>query len=769
MNIHPEKDKNTSIADEVTFKGFSAGDKLRISVTTVGNTEAQDIFFYQTGGTPAIIPVHVPVDKALMLDSENKLTAPVAGWYSADGLTVKRVDLASKTGAEWKVEAIGQGADGADLLVQDFTAYNSTDAKVTLQNADTTPITGECRFTYRIPKGTGYDQYSAIFEVMTEETANTQYPLTITQFKADWTADNRYPDNISEFAIPVSAVMTSEMDRNGFDSIQRTFSVYKDADANGVYNAGTDGIAEGYYNGATEKTALQGCDLSAGASTFNVDQEGTYFVVYKAVDGLGRTLTSQDIDAQARPKPIIVSFSGHSFVEGITVDEIKDGAVRTVSRQMLSAEKVKTLTFSKADVDFYDYRVNSVNPAFTLDLKITNPNGVKQTYYTDYKFDFVGEYALDYTLYYKTDSGENVIKTITKLLDVYDDVAPTLTMDDDVRLDGDKPSTDNVKYGRATVGSKIFVNNVTARDSFGRVTDLRSAITCSLVLPNGTTQDLTQTMREKNYFLSVTFDTAGVYTLLFAVTDDAENNTMVRYEIDVRPEWLNVSVLAGMPEQVNSASNLYIPDFKICGVAGNELPDKSGTSGLYAYVDEQTVNLVKDNVAATTVKDLAPGTYFVKYAVAEGDLSHEKRIYFTVIDTTNPTIQVSGGTATGKAGERLPLATFSATDNGTIRETKLVVTKDGVEVNVYDNHFVPATEGTYTVAFTAIDIAGNKTTSSYQVTVVGTAVSSDSVVENTGCACASSVMSVGAVLALAGVLLSVLIVRKYKQQDENNM
>ena len=751
-----ESDKWTR-TETNTFAGFSEGDKLQVSVTTVGNTMSQDLFFYQTGGQAAVIPVHVPVQNALILDNENKLTIPAAKLYTVNGLEVSDEDLLGKAGAQVKIEGIGQGEAGADLLVQDFAAYEGTGV-VGL------PSEGKYRFTYKY----GTEQYSAVFEAMTAQTANAKYPLTMKNLKADWTADNRYPANISEFAIPVSATMVSEMDRNGFDTVRKTYSIYKDVNANGVYDIGVDSLAQGYVAGSTVKKAMADCELSSGESFFNVDEEGTYFVVYKAKDGSGRTLTSLDLSPAERPQAVIVSFSGHRFVKGVTTDEIIDGKVATVSKQMINGSRAKELTLSKSDIRFYDYRVNSVTPEFTVTISVTNPNGITQPYYSDYSFPFIGEYKIDYVLYYTTDAGERVEKTITKLLEVCDDVAPTLKMDDDAHLDEDKNSTEYLKYVRATVGSRLLINNITAEDSFGDITYLREAITCVLIKPDGTKTDLTQTMKNENYYLSIPFDELGMYFVIFEVEDAAGNSTMVRYEIDVRTEWLNVFVLAGMQEVNNSADVLAIPNFRIKGVAGNVLTGKSGVSGLYNCTDENNVVLVKENVAGTKMQHLAPGAYYVKYSVSEGENVHEKLLYFTIVDTTKPTVSVSGGTASGKVGEKIELATFTATDNGIIRETSLTVKLGDEDINVYENGFIPDKEGEYTVIYTAVDVAGNQTVAYYTVTVNGKAASSDTDKGGrSGCGSVISIISViGALVVAGGVVLTISLVRKNKQKNE---
>ncbi len=714
--------------DDSTFDGFAANDKLRVSVTAVGNEQSKDLFFYQVGGEATVIPVHTPVDKALIIDSENVLTTPEAKLYSVAGLTVTPSEMLGAANAEFKVEAIGQGEGGSDLLLtgsasNPYIAYDASNQRITAEKSGE-PIVGEYRFTYRIPNATAigeykYDQYSAVFEVISESVANSLYPLTMKNVKSDWTADNRYPVNIEEFAIPVFATFESGMDRNGFDTIRRTFSVYKDTNANGTYDVGVDTVANGYVGGSA-LTALSDCSLPVEGTSFNVSESGVYFVVYEGADGTGRAISSQELPINQRPQPIVVSATGHSFVDGVTSDKIIDGAPQTISYKRINRRKLEALTLSSADIDFYDYRVQRANPEFTTEISIKNPKGNTRIYDENYVFSFVGTYEITYELRYLTDSGEEVTASIIRVLDVYDDVAPVISVSDTAIVNPDKTSGDSLKYVRATTGSVIYFNEINAYDVFGIQENLRGELTCVLIRPDGTSEDLTSVLQSES-LLSVTFDTVGEYSIIFAVVDGAGNSSMLRYEVDVRNEWLNVYVLGSIDSEMPSSVNVVIPNYKVMGVAGNVLSGKTATCALYSYLEGLTPKLEVDNAAGQKLLNLKPGKYYVRYAVQEDSYVHEKLLYFTVVDTTKPTITCENVVESGTVGDKVTLATFAVEDNGMIRETRIVVTLNGQDVNVYDNGFIPDQAGEYVVTYTAIDAAGNSESHSYTVTVTGSA------------------------------------------------
>lgn len=113
------------------------------------------------------------------------------------------------------------------------------------------------------------------------------------------------------------------------------------------------------------------------------------------------------------------------------------------------------------------------------------------------------------------------------------------------------------------------------------------------------------------------------------------------------------------------------------------------------------------------------GSYEVYYEAV--DTNGERTIYsyvFTVVDTTPPTLTLSGKVTTAKQGETVVIAKATALDDLTeCTVFAMVMCPDGTTLNLPGNSFVATYKGEYTVYYFAYDKTFNLTAESYVITV----------------------------------------------------
>lgn len=261
----------------------------------------------------------------------------------------------------------------------------------------------------------------------------------------------------------------------------------------------------------------------------------------------------------------------------------------------------------------------------------------------------LGSYTLTYNY---TDAQGNVATAVTRTVNVVDTTAPVITV---------AQATYTVE-----VGSTFPLPTATASDNL----DADATVTAT-----GT----------------VDTSTLGTYTLTYTHSDSEGNAaTVVTVTVVVEDTTAPVVTLNG-----NAAVTLE---------AGATFTD-AGATATDNYDATATV------VVSGTVNNAALGTYTLTYTStdASGNVGTATRTV-TVVDTTAPTITVSGGLAvTVQIGETFTTPTATFTDN-------LDASGDVTSSGTVDT----ATVGTYTITYTATDASGNTNTVDLIVTVSDT-------------------------------------------------
>lgn len=261
----------------------------------------------------------------------------------------------------------------------------------------------------------------------------------------------------------------------------------------------------------------------------------------------------------------------------------------------------------------------------------------------------LGSYTLTYTY---TDNQGNAATPVTRTVNVVDTTAPVITVTD---------ATLSIE-----VGSTFTAPTATASDNL----DSDATVTAS-----GT----------------VDASTVGSYTLTYTHSDSEGNAaTSVTVTVNVVDTTAPVVTING-----NAAVTLE---------AGATFTD-AGATATDNYDTTATV------VVSGTVNNAALGTYTLTYTStdASGNVGTATRTV-TVVDTTAPTITVSGGLAvTVQIGETFTTPTATFTDN--LDATGTVTSSGTVDT---------ATVGTYTITYTSTDTSGNTQTVDLIVTVSDT-------------------------------------------------
>ncbi len=124
-----------------------------------------------------------------------------------------------------------------------------------------------------------------------------------------------------------------------------------------------------------------------------------------------------------------------------------------------------------------------------------------------------------------------------------------------------------------------------------------------------------------------------------------------------------------------------------------------------------------DKVYEYTIKKI--GTFEVLYEVEDSSGQNEEYSYVIhSVDTIAPNIQLTGGNRSGKAGDKITIATAKISDDfGATESYVFVIFPNGRIEQVIGKSFVATEKGTYTVQFLAFDTNGNIVVESYDVLI----------------------------------------------------
>ncbi len=115
----------------------------------------------------------------------------------------------------------------------------------------------------------------------------------------------------------------------------------------------------------------------------------------------------------------------------------------------------------------------------------------------------------------------------------------------------------------------------------------------------------------------------------------------------------------------------------------------------------------------------AKGWYEIEYTARDswGNKSTRKVAVYATDGAADLAVTLSDKTESGNVGEFIPLASASATGALGNADFTVKVTRNGNDVTIADNGFVPHRAGDYIVSFTARDYIGHETTESYTIAV----------------------------------------------------
>jgi PKD repeat protein len=212
-----------------------------------------------------------------------------------------------------------------------------------------------------------------------------------------------------------------------------------------------------------------------------------------------------------------------------------------------------------------------------------------------------------------------------------------------------------------------------------------------------------------------TFDDAGEFTVLLNVTDMAGNFATDTVVVIVRDITSPMAVAGG---------DMTIDQHQVASLNASNSTDNVGVASYIWEVDYGgTVHTLEGKVKEFTFDDAGLYTVNLNISDAAGNWATDS-IDIAVVDITTPTAH-AGEDLTVEAGRSCHLDGTASTDNvGVVRWTWRFDYRGGQEVlNGSKPTFVFKHKGTYTVALTVEDLAGNLASDSVDVKVVDVEVS----------------------------------------------
>lgn len=232
-----------------------------------------------------------------------------------------------------------------------------------------------------------------------------------------------------------------------------------------------------------------------------------------------------------------------------------------------------------------------------------------------------------------------------------------------------------------------------------------------------------------------------------------------------------LAVLPFFPSMTATAEEVedYLPESFSAEIQEREIkfpaPDIPETWAYSITLKNEKDETIAENVGGYTFS--AAGEYRLIYKIHKaGSVVDfiEETVIFNVVDSIAPTIRTDGYDIEYFVGATLTVLTGVVTDNVDKNLTANVqLLKGEQEQQIVNGEFTFQETGAYSLIYTATDLSGNKTTLTYDFTVLAKNVSSSVDTEEKGCG--SNIFAGGAGGALlTGVAAFAVLLKKNKEK-----
>lgn len=521
-------------------------------------------------------------------------------------------------------------------------------------------------------------------------------------------------------------------DRNA--TVGNSYDVGATASSNIYFNDDESYVnLEVYIDGTLDSTI----NKLAKNHTYKFDKEGVYTFKYYAVDDV---FTAEDKSETESPltclttRTVNVSRNYYKLELGKTTSYSKGDALNklVVNRDVVTfydGAMGSRQFFDSADVFEMKVKVPNSNDyvELTADEKVNGYNLADADYGT-YEFIYYLEYSVGSNKYYipKQEASEN--ETIKQIDGKYyycfevvvrDTTPPTIyVVGNDYITGGSKVSEGDgtVEYN-VIKGTTSNFSELRAIDTIGSVSDRTNSITLSLTKNGVVDASANATFAANRKAYTYTFSDEGQYIFKFTASDDdCESNLTII--VNVKNEFYSIVSGVKFNDTYNTNSVLKLSSFDVLDSNGN------AASNVTKQFEVKRNGVTVGTYNSLDFNPQTAGNYTVTFKAIVGGTVVDQKVYqFTVEDKTAPSITINGTIVkSAKVGQTIDLATVSATDNNddaSLLVTKLSVTLNGKEVNVYRGTLLPIEEGIYTVKYTATDLSGNVATYYYDINVTG--------------------------------------------------